>query len=106
MLLIRFYRIENDEPYSVPIRTLRKNFAFINPAMKEAVIFPVFKAIKHSGAPIAKLWNGFVLRELRFLTYPNIKENEWFTFEKTGTDRVRKVSLREFHARIGKPEDD
>jgi len=88
---MRFYIIDAKPP----IRALRKDKAFVNLTVPNVVGFPIFKGIRK---PSSALWDGTGLRELRVLTYPVIRPEQWFTYKRNGDGKVKKLTLEKFLA--------
>jgi len=96
VILLKFYCAEGD----MTVKAIRKDRAFVNKAIPKAVAFLSGRKPDH------KLWNGARLKELRLLTYPTIKENEWHTYRKNNDGKSRKVTLAQCLAKNRRSQDE
>lgn len=97
LLHMRFFYVKNKKFDSMPIRSVRRQGAFINPSVPRAIALPVLKVGKK--VKVIRLdkkkWPGIKLAKLALITYPTVKEYEWYTYRKIN-GKLKRVTLSQY----------
>lgn len=97
LLYMRFFYVKNKKFDRMPVRSIRKERAFINTSVPRIVAFPVLKVGKKTviTRPSKGNWADVRLGKLLLLTYPEVKGYEWFTYRKVN-GKVKRLTLSQY----------
>jgi len=102
LLFMRFYYVSNKKLDKPPIKSVRRENAFINPKVSKAVMLPIFIIGKKKFVGKKKLtkeyWKGTGIKRLRMITYPTINEQEWFTYRRV-KGKIKRITLYQYMKR-------